>query len=208
MTDKRRQIDWDAAKRQLALAESALEKTLVADPARIDEVYRRRAARLADRHAVHAQTARAINVLVFSIAAERYGIPIGDLAEVLPPTRCTPVPRAAAEIVGVINLRGELRSVIDLRRLLSVPAASAESAGSIVMIRTGGGETGLKVGDLEKVHTIREDELASPEPGGDGSNAYIKGLSPEKIIVLNIAAICLHPVFGKSSIKPPSLNDQ
>lgn len=199
MKSERRRIDWDAAKRQLALAESALEKALTADAGRIDDVYRRRAAQLAKRPAGRAESARTTSVLVFSLGAERYGIPINDLAEVLPPSKCTPVPRAPAEILGVINLRGELRSVIDLRLLLSLPPAADESEGSILMIRNRGDETGLKVGRVEKVQTIREDEIASPEPGADSSNPYIKGLSPDKVIVLNIAAICLHPVFGNSS---------
>jgi len=198
MNNQGRRIDWDAAKRQLAVAESALEKALTADADRIDEVYRRRAAQMAKRHAGRAGNARTITLLVFSLGTERYGIPISDLAEVLPSAKCTPVPRAAAEIVGVINLRGELRSVIDLRRLLSVPPAADESAGSILMIRNRGDEAGLRVGEVEKVQTIREDELASPDPGG-ASSPCIKGVGPDKIIVLNADAIRLHPVFGKSS---------
>ncbi|MEA3209784.1 MAG: purine-binding chemotaxis protein CheW [Chthoniobacter sp.] len=199
MSNETARIDWAAAKRSLQEADTALEKALVADEARIDQVYRDRAIQMAKRHAETATDVRTIRVLVFALGAETYGIAIADLAEVLPATRCTPVPRAAAEVAGVINLRGELRSVIDLRRLLSVPPAADESGSCILMLRNGRDEVGLKVGPVEKVQTIREEELATPESGGtEGSSSYVKGLSPDKIIVLSPAALRLHPVFRNS----------
>jgi purine-binding chemotaxis protein CheW len=196
MSNESQRIDWDAAKQQLLTAETALEKALVADSGRIEQVYRQRAVQMAKRHTQRAASGQTITVLVFSLGAETYGLPITDLAEVLPTTNCTPVPRASAEIEGVINLRGELRSVIDLRRLLSLPPAADESASCILMLRNGGDEVGLRVGRVEKVQIIRHDELVSPEAGGaDGSSSYFKGLSPDKVIVLNAAALLSHPVF-------------
>ena len=189
-------IDWDAVKRQLAAAGSALDNALVAGASRIDEVYRQRAAQMAKRHTERAAIARTITLLVFSLGAETYALPMGDLAEVLPSTQCTPAPRAAAEIAGVINLRGDLRSVIDLRLLLSVPESGEGSAESILMLRNRGGEVGLKVGRIEKVQTLREEDLATYDAAGAGGpNAYVKGLSPDKVIVLDAAALRLHPVF-------------
>lgn len=199
MSNNRARIDWDAAKRRLLEAETALERALVADKERIDRVYEDRAIQMAKRGAGTATDLRTMTVLVFSLGSETYGIPISDLVEVLPWTRCTPVPRAPAEIAGIINLRGELRSVIDLRLLLSLPVAGDEPASCILMLRNGREEVGLKVGPVERVETIREDGLASPEnASAEGSGSYVKGLSPEKVIVLNAAALRLHPVLGNS----------
>lgn len=176
-----------------------MEEALVADPARIEEAYRRRATQMAKRHAERVTSVQTVTVLVFSLGTETYGLPINDLAEVLPPTKCTPVPRAAAEVEGVINLRGELRSVIDLRRLLSLPPATDESASCILMLRNAGDEVGLKVGRVEKVQIIGYDQLVAPDGGGaDGASSYVKGLSPDKVIVLNPPALRLHPVFRNS----------
>ncbi|MEO6786252.1 MAG: chemotaxis protein CheW [Chthoniobacteraceae bacterium] len=200
MSNKRLRIDWDMAKRQLQEAEVALESALIAGPERIDRAYRERATQMAARHTRVAADVRAIQVLVFSLGAETYGLPVTDLAEVLPSMKCTPVPRAASELAGVINLRGELRSVIDLRRLFSLPAADDESGGRILMIRSGLGEVGLKVGPVDRVQSLSEDNLASPEAvGADGANSYFKGLSPDNVIVLNTAALLSHPVFRVSS---------
>jgi len=199
MNNKRTQIDWEAAKGRLQEAETALERALIADPERINRVYRERAIQMANRHTGAATNARTMRALVFSLGPEMYGIAISDLVEVLPATKCTPVPRAAAAIAGVINLRGELRSVIDLRRLLSIPPGVDEVVSCILMLRNGRDEVGLKVGQVDKVQTIREDDLAFPESGGaEGSGGYVKGLSPDKIIVLDPAALRLHPVIRNS----------
>ena len=199
MRNSRARIDWDATKRRLREAESALERALITDPERIDLVYRQRALQMAQRHGEASVNVPVIRVLVFSLGAETYGIPIADLTEVLPSVKCSPVPRAAAEVVGVINLRGELRSVLDLRRLLSVPPGPDEPVSCVLMLRNGRDEVGLKVGPVEKAQTIREDELAPPEIGGaEGSGGYVQGLSPDKVIVLNPAALRLHPAIGNS----------
>jgi purine-binding chemotaxis protein CheW len=198
MKNERARIDWDEARGRLQEAETALERALVADPEKIERVYRDRAIQMAKRRTRTVDEARTISVLVFSLGRETYGIAISEIVEVLPSAKCTPVPRAAAEIAGVINLRGELRSVIDLRRLLSLPPADDEPVSCILMLRNGRDEVGLKVGQVEKVQTIREDELvASPEiAGAEESGGYIKALSPDKVIVLNPAALRLHPVLG------------
>ena len=199
MSYNRARIDWDAAKRRLQEAEAAMERALVADAEKIDRVYKDRAIQMAKRRAGAATNEGTISVLVFSLGQETYGIAISDLVEVLPSTKCTPVPRAPAEIAGVINLRGELRSVIDLRRLLSLPPAADEPVSCILMLRNGRDEVGLKVGQVERVQTIRENELAFSEIGSaEGPGGYVKGLSPEKVIVLNPAALRLHPVIRSS----------
>ena len=62
-----------------------------------------------------------------------------------------------------------------------------------------GGKVQKKVGQVEKVQTIREDELAFPEiAAAEGSGSYVKGVSPDKVIVLNPAALRSHPVIRNS----------
>ena len=60
-----------------------------------------------------------IPALIFRLAQERYAIALKELAEVLPFTGCAQVPGGSPQFLGVINLRGELRPVIDLAWVLS-----------------------------------------------------------------------------------------
>jgi purine-binding chemotaxis protein CheW len=200
MSNNRERMDWDAAKRRLQQSEAALERALIPDAEKIERTYRERAVQMANRRAAAATNVRTMNVLVFSLGPETYGMPISDLVEVLSSTRCTLVPRAAAEIVGVINLRGELRTVIDLARLLELPDASGETFNSIFILRKEAGDVGLKVGRVDRVQSIQEDELVTVETRSpDSSDNYFKGLSPEKIIVIDTAALLSHRVFKTST---------
>ena len=209
MNSKTQRIDWAAAKQQLQETDAALERALAGDPGRIEKAYEQRATQMANRHIERAASAQVTSVLVFSMGAETYGIPLTDLVEILPPAKCTPVPRAAPEVEGVINLREELRSVIHLRRLLSLPPAEEESASFIVILKNGGNKVGLRVGKVDRVQAFRPDEIVSFESNGeDGGTGYFRGLSPGKVIILNTAALLSHPAFQpiprpSSSLRTP-----
>ena len=112
------------------------------DQRAVDEVYRRRARQLAERPADRADAATTTAVLVFTLGTERYGIELTDLAEVLPYRGCTAVPGTPAALLGVINVRGDIRPVADLRGVPELRAADASAGGYVVMLRQeGGGRT-------------------------------------------------------------------
>ena len=196
MTGQREGIDWDEVRRRLAESEQALDRSLDGDPGRLDAVYRRRAERLAARRAEVASAAETVPVLAFGIGAERYGLPLRDLEAVLPFANCTPVPGGRAELLGVTNVRGEVRSVLDLRRLLGLPEGPAGGAGYILLVRHGDQVVGLRVDTLEKAVRVAPGSLvAAAEPLG----RFVKGLTPDRVIVLDAGAVLDHPAFH-----PPS----
>ena len=90
---------------------------------RMEAVWRARAKRLSQRPDATADGQNVLPVIVLRIGKERYGVDLSDVAEVLPPVRATPVPGAPAVFAGVINVHGEIRPVIDLRRLLGIETA-------------------------------------------------------------------------------------
>jgi purine-binding chemotaxis protein CheW len=193
MTGHREGIDWDDVRRRLAESERALERALDGDPVRLDAAYRRRAERLAARRTEAAPAAEeSVPVLAFGIGAERYGLPLRDLEAVLPFANCTPVPGGVAELLGVTNVRGAVRSVLDLRRLLGLPEGPAGGAGYILLVRHGDQVVGLRVDSLEKAVRVATGSLvAAAEPLG----RYVKGLTPDRVIVLDAGAVLDHPAF-------------
>src|ERR1700735_4622178 len=112
-------IDWEEIRKRLRKSEDALEEALSETPERMKAVFRQRAAQLAGGDAETKPFAMGIPALIFRLARERYAVALKDLAEVAPFKGCTRVPGAPPQILGVINLRGELRPVIDLSRALS-----------------------------------------------------------------------------------------
>src|SRR5437762_13989481 len=118
----RRGRRWTAVRERRARVEAALGGSLAPDASAIEEVYWRRAARMAVRTAV-ATDATTLAILVFGLGTERYAIELSLLAEVFPFRGCTAVPGAPAHLLGVINVRGDFRAVLDLRRPLNLAPA-------------------------------------------------------------------------------------
>jgi len=148
-------VNWEQVRSRLRASEKALDEALRAGPQRIQIAYRQRAVRLANTKTSRTAVSPGLPVIIFRLARERYAIELKDLAEVLPFTRCTPVPGAPPQFLGVINLRGELRGVLDLSQLLALPESESAKSGFILMLRRSGLGVGLKVDSIEELHEIR-----------------------------------------------------
>ena len=153
-------IDWNEVRSRLVRSEAALQVALSDNPERMKAVFRRRAIQLEAEPAQARLASQTIPTLIFGLGRERYAIPLKDLAEVLPFKGCTEVPGASAQFLGVINLRGEIRPVIDLSRVLCGNAST--DSGAILILRR---SVGLKVDRAEELRHIRSDEVTPPVPG-------------------------------------------
>lgn len=174
-------INWDQARSRLLASDRALQESLFASPQRIETAYRQRAVRLAAGQAERAPVSAVLPVLVFRLADERYALELKELAEVLPFARCAPVPGGPPQFLGVINLRGELRAVVDLARLLVPSANGNRDSGFVLMLRRPGREIGLKVDRIEQLDEIRREELSLPAPGN-----HVKGIAGGRLMLLDI----------------------
>lgn len=175
-------IDWEQVRRRLRKSEEALEKTLAENPARMQAVFRQRAIQLGRERAESKPLSPGIPALIFRLAQERYAIALKDLAEVLPFQGCTQVPGASKQFLGVINVRGELRPVIDLAHVLSgASRGSATDSGAVLMLRR---PAGLKVDSVEALREIRSDELGAPAQG-----QYCRALVSGSLALLDVDVV-------------------
>jgi purine-binding chemotaxis protein CheW len=129
----------------------------------MEKVWRERAQRLAQRPNLAGAGQNAQPFVVVGIGEERYGIAIADVAEVFPPLRPTPVPGTSPVIAGVINVHGEIRPVVDLRRLLRIAASGAAVRSGapqrVILLRKDGREMGLQIDTVEQIRWIAAAEL-------------------------------------------------
>jgi chemotaxis signal transduction protein len=198
---KRTNIDWEIVRSRLRASEHALEEALAESPERVENAYRQRAVRLAGKQVDPGRESASLPVLVFrlALATERYAIELKDLAEVLPFAHCAAVPGASAEFLGVINLRGELRAVLDLRRLLGLSENGLsedadKDSGFVLMLSRPGHEIGLKVDHIEDVREIRPEDLALPARG-----TYLTGFTSGTLTLLRADAV-LAEVFSREQV--------
>jgi purine-binding chemotaxis protein CheW len=193
-------INWDEVKNRLVESQLRLEQSVSADPQRLEAVYRRRASQLANRGLALRTVAPTRPVLAFFLGSERYGLELIDLAEVLPFGRCTPLPGAQPELLGVINLQGEVRSVLDLSRLLGLPDTNVSTGGYILMLRQQNLRIGLRVDRVEGIQHIVLAELAlASEQDPDSPACLLRGLTPDRLRILSTEAIVQHAFLCSNS---------
>jgi purine-binding chemotaxis protein CheW len=189
-------IDWSEVKRRLRESQQALEKALTASPERTKTIYCERAAQLAGRRVRAEGPSTALRLLVFVLRGERYGLDFADVVELLPFAHCTPVPGAPPQLLGVTNVRGEIRSVVDLGRLLDLPENDRRGEGYILLVRHQGREMGLRVDGLDRLQAVLPEELAgAADETAAVSLRSLRALTPDKARVLSTEALFAHPLF-------------
>lgn len=157
-----------------------------ADPA---AVLQARAAALAAR-AVAADTGATLEVVEFLLGGERYGIESRCVREVCPVREITPLPGTPEFVLGIVNVRGQVLTVIDLRRVLQLGARGLSDLNQVVIVRVDGREVGILADAIAGVRRLRETEL---QPAGaalaGGAVGRVRGLGPERLVVLDAAAV-------------------
>lgn len=181
-------IDWDAVKRRMAEAETLIGRSLEPDPVRVAELLRARAVSLAERRGQGA-AAPTVRVLSFWLGEEHCALEITTVAEVQPYLRCTPVPGQAPDLLGVVNLRGRIRPVLDLGGLMG-SKGSGSGGGYVLFLRTAQGEIGVRVDRVDAVLTIRLDDLTDAGRGsGQLASRFAQGITGNSLILLDAEAV-------------------
>ena len=158
------------------------------DGQRMEAVWRERAKRLAQLPISGAALQDACPLMVLGIGKERYGVDLPDVAEVLPVAQATPIPGALGAIAGVINVHGEIRPVLDLRRVLGIEIAPNGDESRVILLRKNGGEMGLQVDTVNQIRWIGSGDVRTAS-GGAGSSRYIKGTTEDLLMILSTEAL-------------------
>jgi purine-binding chemotaxis protein CheW len=152
--------------------------------------------------------------LTFALGSEFFCVPLLKVREIIRLTHITLMPQVPAHICGVINLRGKIIPVMDLRRRLGIACteATVQSCILIVQIQSPAGKSspmGMIVDAVEEVINIRVADLEPiPEVGAKISPTFILGMARIKDIVKTVldidAIVSAEPPEG-SSLAGPSL---
>lgn len=134
------------------------------------------------------KTAGVIQYVTVRIAGQLFGVPIEIVHEVFTPDRVTRVPLAPAEIQGVLNLRGRIVTMVNMRRLLGL--ASTGEANTAVGIERHGEAFGLVVDEVGEVLVLegakREANPANLDPRWAELVTGVHRLSNELMLVLDV----------------------
>jgi purine-binding chemotaxis protein CheW len=126
-------------------------------------------------------------LVVFELGSGNYGVDIGAVREINRMQEITSLPGTPDHVLGVINLRGRVVPVVDLRRRFDLLVSDFTPASRIVVVDIGGRDIGVVVDGVDEVLRVPADALAPAVGVGNGADAdYITNLVklPDRLIIL------------------------
>lgn len=133
-------------------------------------------------------SAEPVAVVVCTVGEQQYAIPVAAILEVAALVEVTAVPQGPAEMVGVVNRRGAVIPLLDLRLCLGQPSRPLSLSTLFVVVEAAGIVAGLIVDDVREVITLPAEALKPRTRGGP----FVQGMAAidqTPLLVLNTAAL-------------------
>ena len=127
-------------------------------------------------------------LVVFTLGSEEYGLPITQVQEIIRYAPPRTIPSAAATVRGVINLRGKIIPVCDLKLRLGLYGEDAEDA-KIVIVESGGVTAGIVVDEVDEVLTVEDEQLEPPPSGEVGHIEAVAKVGDRLLVLLDLDAM-------------------
>ncbi len=188
------EIDWGEVHRRLETTQIALERGANPTPEAKKKILKARAKALAREPASTEAAEEYIEVIEFLLAHERYGLESRFVREVYPLKEFTPLPGTPAFVLGIINVRGRILSVVDIKKFFDLPQKGLTDLNKVIIVQHDRIEFGLLADAVRGVRTIPLSVIQPSLPTLTGVRAdYLRGVTGERLIVLDVARILTDP---------------
>jgi purine-binding chemotaxis protein CheW len=183
-------IDWAGIHKRMAAAEAAIASVGHASRDQTGRVLKARAAILARQGDDGETQVETLEVLAFVLGQEKYGIETRYVREVIPLNDLTPLPGCPPFVMGIVNVRGQVLSVIDIRKLLDLPQRGVGDQDRVIVLRHERMEFGILGNSIQGVVQVPVDELQESLPTLTGIRAdFLRGVTRERMAVLDGARL-------------------
>jgi purine-binding chemotaxis protein CheW len=133
-------------------------------------------------------------VLRFGISGELYAVASEHVAQVLPLSQYTPLPNTPAYVLGIVNVRGRIVSVLDLRVLFELPIGGLSERNFLLILQSPQMEFGILIDRVLGIAQIHRDSLQKAPANLTGVRAaYLLGVTAEQVTVLDGARLLSDP---------------
>jgi len=125
--------------------------------------------------------------VTYQLEDETYGINVMQVQEVLRITEIAPVPGAPDYVIGIINLRGNVVTVIDTRRRFGLTSKESDDQTRIIIVEVNGNVIGMLVDSVAEVVYLHQSEIdTAPNVSSDDSSRFIQGVCSreENLLIL------------------------
>jgi len=186
MNKKESSVNNDLS-RKIEEAKTLLKPKKISDDKTINEILRKRAESISTGNDKNKEDIETISLLEFSLGKEHYAIKTNKLKEIIVAKRITEIPCTPAHIFGVINIRGNIVSVIDLKKILQLDYVGINDFASIVVVDYNNSMVGIVADEVIGVENV---DIRKIQKGKleivKIKKEYLTGITDETVIVLDI----------------------
>ncbi len=184
-TQRKKAVDWSEVRRRVESASAAFERALAPGAGQTRRILKARARALA-RVPEREQTGDTLECVEFFLAHERYAVESHHVREVHPLENLTPLPCTPAFVLGIVNLRGEILSVVDMRKFFDLPERGLTDLNKVIVLRSEAMLFGILADAILGVRRIPVAEIQPSLPTLTGiRDRYLRGVTPERTVVLD-----------------------
>lgn len=182
---KKTAVDWHEIKQRMQAADAAIERIWAPDQAETKRVLKERA-RVLSQEPVSGEVAGYLEVVEFLLAYETYAIESRFVREVYPLENLTPLPCTPAYVLGIVNVRGEMFSVVDIKKFFELPEKGLTDLNKLIVLDAGDMRFGILADAIAGVRHIPLAGIQPSLPTLTGiREAYLKGVTPEHTVILD-----------------------
>ncbi len=152
----------------------------------IQTILKNRAVALAQEPEQKIVASAVCEIITFTLAAETYGIESAYVREVYQLKDFTPLPGVPTYIFGIINVRGQIIPVVDLKKFFNIPEKGLGELNKVIILRHAQMEFGILADVVNGTQTIGLEEIQSVQLSQSGiGEEYLKGVTRESLILLD-----------------------
>ena len=196
-TDLQRSEEWQEILQLLARVTTGMTQPRESEDAP-EEILRKRArlyARQDQRQTLHAAVRE--DLVVLTLGNDTYGIDCGDIEEVVPLQNLVALPYTNKGILGISSLRGILFAVVDLKRILNIPASELTTMHRVLIVRHEQYKIGFLVDSVQGMRSYDRTEMQElPSEVHEHSRAYLQGLIAGSVMLLNTGMVLQDPMVA------------
>jgi purine-binding chemotaxis protein CheW len=183
-------IDWPQIYQRLEAAQAAVDGRMAPGSEDIHSILRTRARLLATEAKDEETRIESLHVTEFRLAQASYAIESRFICEIQPLRDLTPLPCTPPFVLGLINVRGRILSVIDLRKFLDLPAQGLRDLNKVIVVETDRMELGILAHDVLGARSIPVRNIQSSLPTlTDVGADFLRGVTMDSAAVLDIEKI-------------------
>jgi len=187
-------INWQLIRKRLDRVAKAIDGAQCLTDQQSRELLEKRARQLAQVPPEAPQATEVLQIVAFLLADERYALETRHVWEVVRFTEFTPLPGAPPFVVGIMNLRGAILAIIDLRKFFDLPSQEATPLSRILVLGHEGPEFGVLADATYEVTLLRVKEIYEPPGSVAGiGREYLAGVTQNSLILLDGAALLQDP---------------